>query len=227
VVVRGRCDPRTSVDPPYFFSVFGISIFETVMVSPFISPVSMTVWPAWVARTRLLRIPEPFDSPDFVFEPKLDGFRALAHVRGHRCEFVSRNGHTFKQWPQLAEEIAHAARAHSAVLDGEICCLEPDGRTDFKQLLFRREWPFFYAFDVLSIDGEDLTGLSLVRRKHSLLRIMPTVESRLLYLDHIEQRGCDLFRIACERDLEGIVAKWVNGIPNRRTHHELVEGQER
>ena len=76
---------------------------------------------------RLLRIQEPFDHLDFIFEPKLDGFRALAHVRGHRCELVSRNGHTFKQWRQLSEEIAHAVRAHSAVLDGEICCLEPDG----------------------------------------------------------------------------------------------------
>ena len=160
---------------------------------------------------RLLRIPEPFDHPDFIFEPKLDGFRALAHVRGHRCALVSRNGHTFKQWPQLAEEIAHAVRAHSAVLDGEICCLEPDGRTHFQKLLFRREWPFFYAFDVLSIDGEDLTRLPLLERKRRLLRIMPTIETRLLYLDHIQQRGGDLFRAACERDLEGIVAKWVRG----------------
>jgi ATP-dependent DNA ligase len=64
---------------------------------------------------RLLRIPEPFDSRDFNFEPKLDGFRALAHGRGHRWELVSRNRHPFKQWPQLAEEIAHAIRAHSAV----------------------------------------------------------------------------------------------------------------
>ena len=130
---------------------------------------------------RLLRIPEPFDSADFVFEPKLDGFRALAHVRGHHCELVSRNGHTFKQWPQLAEEIAHAVRTHSCVLDGEICCLEPDGGTNFKQLLFRREWPHFYAFDVLSIDGEDLTLLPLLARKRRLLRIMPTIEARLLY----------------------------------------------
>jgi ATP-dependent DNA ligase len=73
---------------------------------------------------RLLRIPEPFDHPDFLFEPKLDGFRALAHVRGHHW-LISRNGHTFKQWPQLAEDLAHAVRTHSAVLDGEICCLEP------------------------------------------------------------------------------------------------------
>ena len=94
-----------------------------------------------VTPMRLLRIPESFDDPDFVFEPELDGFRALAHVRGHHCELVSRNGHTFKQWPQLAEELAHAVRAQSCVLDGEICCLEPDGRTHFNKLLFRREWP--------------------------------------------------------------------------------------
>jgi bifunctional non-homologous end joining protein LigD len=144
-------------------------------------------------------------------EPKLDGFRALAHVRGHRGELVSRNGHTFKQWPQLAEETAHAVPAFSCVLDGEICCLEPDGRTNFKKLLFRREWPHFYAFDVLSIDGEDLTALPLLERKRRLLRMMPTIETRLLDLDHIERRGCDLFRVACERDLEGIVAKWAHG----------------
>jgi ATP-dependent DNA ligase len=83
-----------------------------------------------------------------------------------------------------------------------------DGRTHFKNLLFRREWPHFYAFDVLSIDGEDLTGLPLLKRKRRLLRIMPSIETRLLYLDHVERRGCDLFRVACERDLEGIVAKW-------------------
>ena len=157
---------------------------------------------------RLLRIQEPFDHPDFIFEPKLDGFRALAHVRGHRCELVSRNGLTFKQWPQLAEEIAHAIRAQSAVLDGEICCLDPDGRTHFNKLLFRREWPFFYALDALSIDGEDLTGLPLLERKRQLRRIMPAVECGLLYLDHLEERGCDLFRVACDRDLEGIVGKW-------------------
>ena len=45
--------------------------------------------------TRLLRIPEPFDHPEWVFEPKMDGFRALAHIRGHHCQLVSRNGHLF------------------------------------------------------------------------------------------------------------------------------------
>ena len=114
------------------------------------------------------------------------------------------------QRQNLAEEIAHAVRAHSAVLDDEICCLEPDGRTQFHKLLFRREWPHSYAFDVLSIDGETLTGLPLLERKRRLLHIMPTIETRLPYLDHLEQRG-DLFHVACERDLEGIVGKWRHG----------------
>ena len=127
------------------------------------------------------------------------------------CELVSRNGHRFKQWPQLAEEIAHAVRAFSCVLDGEICCLDADGRTNFKKLLFRREWPHLYAFDVLSIDGEDLTGLPLLERKRRLLPIMPIVDSRLLCLDHIHVRGSDLFRAACQLDLEGIVGKWAQG----------------
>ena len=170
-----------------------------------------TVGSALIAPMRLLRIPEPFNHPDFLFEPKIDGFRALAHVRGHRCELVSRHGHVFKSWPQLAEEIAHAVRADSAVLDGEICCLEPDGRSNFYRLMFRRDWPHFYAFDVFSIDGEDLRPLPLLERKRRLLRIMPAVDSRLLYLDHIAERGSDLFRAACERDLEGIVGKWASG----------------
>jgi ATP-dependent DNA ligase len=109
---------------------------------------------------RLLRTPEPFDHPEFVFEPKLDGFRALVHVTGHQCELVSRNGHQFKSWPQLGEEIAHAVKAYSAVLDGEICCLQSDGRPNFHSLMFRRVWPWFYAFDVLSVNGQDLRGLS-------------------------------------------------------------------
>ena len=73
---------------------------------------------------RLLRIPQPFDHPDCIFEPKIDGFRALAHADGHRCTLVSRNGNTFKSWPQLAEEIAHSVRANRVVLDGEITCLD-------------------------------------------------------------------------------------------------------
>jgi bifunctional non-homologous end joining protein LigD len=150
---------------------------------------------------RLLRIPEPFDSPEFIFEPKIDGFRALAYIERQRCRLVSRNGHEFKSWPQLAEEVAHAVRAKRAVLDGEICCLNPDGRSNFNALLFRRDSPYFYAFDVLSVDGEDLTSRPLHERKRLLVSVLLKIDSRLLYLDHIAERGRDLYDVVCERDL--------------------------
>src|SRR5262245_3983747 len=134
---------------------------------------------------RLLRIPEPFDHADFIFEPKLDGFRALAHSDGHCCTLFSRNGYEFKSWPQLAAELAHALHARHAVVDGESVCLDADGRPNFKKLLIRRDWPFFYAFDLLALDGEDLRDLPLMERKRLLRAIMPRVESRVLLVEHV------------------------------------------
>jgi bifunctional non-homologous end joining protein LigD len=133
----------------------------------------------------LLRLPEPFNHPDWFFEIKHDGFRALAHIDGHHCNLVSRNWHTFKHWPQLCEELAHAVRAHAAVIDGEIVCLDGRGRSNFKSLLFRREWPYFYAFDLLVADGEDLRDWPLAERKRRLRQLIPSVRTRLLYVDHV------------------------------------------
>jgi bifunctional non-homologous end joining protein LigD len=159
----------------------------------------------------LLRVPAAFDASDWIFELKHDGFRAFAIVSGHRCTLVSRRGKVFKQWPQLAEELAQVVKADHAILDGEIVCLHPDGRSDFNKLLFRRDWPFFFAFDLLTIDGEDLRGLPLLARKRALRRLMPRHDSRLRYVDHLRGRGRELFALACAHDTEGIVGKWANG----------------
>jgi bifunctional non-homologous end joining protein LigD len=161
----------------------------------------------------LLLAPQPFDHPDWVFELKLDGFRALAIIEGHRCRLVSRQGHDLWQWPQLAEELAHAVQVDRAVLDGEMVCLRRNGVSDFYALMFRRDWPFYYAFDALSIAGEDLRELSLLERKRRLARVMPMpeTESRVRYMDHLVGRRCDLFRLVCQKDAEGIVGKWARG----------------
>ena len=71
----------------------------------------------------LVLVPGAFDHPDWLFELKHDGFRALAHVEGHRCTLVSRRRHVYTQFPMLLDEIAHSVRAMSCVLDGEIVCL--------------------------------------------------------------------------------------------------------
>src|SRR5262245_57468067 len=102
----------------------------------------------------LTRVREPFDDPAWIYEPKVDGFRALAFVDRGRCRLVSRNGHSFKGWPGLATAIATSNRAESAILDGEVVCLDADGRPNFKALLFRRAEPVLYAFDLLMLDGQ-------------------------------------------------------------------------
>ena len=67
--------------------------------------------------------------------------------------------------------------------------------------------PHFFAFDLLKVDGDDLRPLPLIQRKRPLKAIMPNVESRLRYVEHIEANGSQFYRLACEHDLEGIVAK--------------------
>src|SRR4030095_2679825 len=119
--------------------------------------------------------------------------------------------HTFKHWPYLEVELAHAIRCDSAILDGEIVWLDDDGRSNFHKLLFRREWPHCCAFDLLKVDGRHLSNLPLIERKIRLKAIMPKVESRVRYVDHIARSGKEFFRLAYEHDLEGIVGKWKFG----------------
>jgi len=135
---------------------------------------------------------------------------------------VSRNGNTFKSFPGPCEGLTRDLKGRRCVLDGEIVCLDSYGKPQFRHLLFRRAEPFFYAFDILwdeharSDDedemrrfrnGEDTRFLSLTDRKLRLRRVVPKRGERLLYCDHIETDGEQLFRFACEKDLEGIVAK--------------------
>ena len=153
------------------------------------------------------RRPRPFSHPDWLFEIKWDGFRSLVRIERGNCKLISRNGNEFKSFPTLNECLPIELSATSAVLDGEIVCLDGNGKPQFRNLLFRRGEPRFYAFDLLWVDGEDLRLLPLIERTHRLRSVVPNGSERLLYCDHVEHDGEGLFRLASERDLEGIVAK--------------------
>ncbi len=158
--------------------------------------------PAVLSRGR-----EPFDRPEWLFELKYDGFRGLAYLEGGACSLVSRNGNAFRSWPSLYDELAAALPGHDAVLDGEVVCLDDSGRPQFNSLLFRRAEPCFAAFDCLWLDNRDLRTLPLTERKRILRDILPHGAGSVLYVSHVEERGIDLFRAACEQDLKAIVAK--------------------
>jgi bifunctional non-homologous end joining protein LigD len=95
-----------------------------------------------------------------------------------------------------------------AALDGEIVHLDAEGKPQFYELMRRRTPQHYYAFDVIWLHGHDLRDIPLLERKRLLRRL---VRPLVLYADHFEARGMDLFKAAYGHDLEGIVAKLATG----------------
>jgi bifunctional non-homologous end joining protein LigD len=164
----------------------------------------------------LFRRPDAFSHPDWIFEIKHDGFRSLAYVEEEYARLLSRRGRQYKSFGDLSSWISRHLKVENAVLDGEIACLDSDGRSQFNDLLYRRGDPYFYAFDLLWLNGRDLRDQPLLRRKELLRSIIPAAPSRVLFSDHLDREGEQLFEFACQQDLEGIVAKWKHGsyLPN-------------
>jgi bifunctional non-homologous end joining protein LigD len=156
------------------------------------------------------RKPQAFSHPDWLFELKYDGFRALAFLEDGKCRLMSRNGNQFKSFENLSQALPKEVLSRSAIVDGEIVCLDPDGRPNFHNLFYRRAEPVFVAFDLLSATGEDKRPLPLLERKVQLQRILRPRHCSL-FCAHIERDGEALFQLACEHDLEGIVAKHSSG----------------
>ena len=156
---------------------------------------------------RLIRRSKPFDSDDWLFELKHDGFRALAFVEDGQCRLVSRNGHTFTKFAYLCANIAQTIRAESAVLDGEIVCLDATGRSVFSDLMFRLAGDsYFYAFDLLYLRQESLLDRPLSERRLRLEQTLKQTDAVQLS----EQFTIPLERMVAavkENRLEGIVAK--------------------
>ena len=150
---------------------------------------------------------EPFDHPDWFFELKYDGFRALAYIDGGGARLVSKRNVVYRRFADLASHLSLEVDADNAVLDGEIVKLDETGRPVFLDLM-RGGGPFcFVAFDLLAVNGRDVRKQPLVERKEILREIIPKESSCVLYAKHLSQHGRELYAAVCERDLEGIVAK--------------------
>src|SRR6202140_5035763 len=160
---------------------------------------------------QLSLVRQPFDHPDFLFELKHDGFRALAHIWHGKCELISRKRNAYKSFNELRENLAKL-KVQNAAIDGEIVCLDSEGRSIFDELLFRRGCPTFYAFDLLYLNGRDLRQLPLIERKEKLRALIEKSGlSDVISGKYIEGRGIDLFNEVCQRNLEGVVAKRKTG----------------
>jgi len=136
-----------------------------------------------------------FESAEWVYELKHDGFRALAHLNGGRCCFVSRRGNEMKRFNDLSGSIAKELKVTDAILDGEIVALDGDGMPAFCVLMKRRCQPVYYAFDILWLNGRDLRELSLLERKKILRSVIPRKSAWIGYVSYVDRDALKLFEL--------------------------------
>jgi bifunctional non-homologous end joining protein LigD len=154
-------------------------------------------------------VKEPFDHPDWIFEVKWDGYRAVAEIRDKAVSLYSRNGISFeKKFFPVVESLRKFG--FDAVLDGEIVVVDDQGRSDFQMLQHYQDSGrghlLYYVFDLLYFQGHDLTDLPLIRRKELLKKILPS-SPKIRFSDHIGEEGVLFYSVAKEKGLEGIIAK--------------------
>jgi bifunctional non-homologous end joining protein LigD len=193
---------------------------------------------------------EPFDNPNWIFELKLDGIRAVVEKNGTKLEMWTRNGKTLThRFPTLARALADIA-ADTAVLDGEIVALDEEGQAHFGLLQPRihlsrakdiaaadEHLPvYFYAFDLLYINGYNLMKFPLVERKAVLSKLIGGSSGWIRFTDHVERSGVAFFNAVEKHGIEGIVAKVKNSeyqqgrskywlkIKTQHTDHFVVGG---
>ncbi|MDX6477144.1 MAG: bifunctional non-ous end joining protein LigD, partial [Gaiellaceae bacterium] len=146
-------------------------------------------------------------SDEWVHEVKFDGYRAIAYVRGGECKLVSRNGKDLNgRFPEIAKQVVSAVKSPNAVLDGEVCRLDPTGRSSFSELQQGSGPLVLYAFDLLELDGESLVDLPLIERKRRLRELLDARNTAVRISDDFAD-GEALLEAAKGQKLEGIISK--------------------
>src|SRR3954466_21881 len=171
-----------------------------------------------------------FDGPKWTFEPKFDGLRILARFDGRDLTLISRNHKPQEaRFPEIAEALG-AALSRPAIVDGEVVCLDANGKTSFRSLQQRfhlddpaeirrrmeKHPAFFYVFDILHLDGTDLGHLPLSGRREKLRQAVAWSD-RIRPTGSVDGKGVEALRKACEAGEEGIVGKRLDSpyVPGR------------
>jgi bifunctional non-homologous end joining protein LigD len=168
---------------------------------------------------------EPFDDPDWIYEIKHDGYRAIAEINSGEVELYSRNLNSFNLLFHPVVESLEGLN-YDMILDGEIVIVDEDGRSRFQLIQnYQRTGKgalYYFVFDLLYYDGYDLRDLPLLKRKELLEKALPDIHN-VKYSDHITGRGKDFYQLAQAKQLEGIIAKKSNSqyLTGKRTRDWL------
>ncbi|MEX0719354.1 MAG: DNA ligase D [Balneolaceae bacterium] len=154
---------------------------------------------------------EIFEDPDWLYEMKWDGYRALANINEGNVQLYSRNGISFNtKFSPIVKALETIP--HNAILDGEIVLLDDDGIPVFQNLQnYSPESEgegelYYYVFDLLYLNGHNIMHLSLEERK-SLLPAVIEDAPRIIYSEHMSGKAAGFFDKAIESGMEGVIAK--------------------
>ncbi len=159
-------------------------------------------------------VDKPFDSDEWVYETKWDGFRLIAEAKRGSVRLFSRNGiEVTTRYPAIAQALR--AVTEPCVIDGEVVALDATERSRFQLLqnaLHGEETRLqYWVFDILFFGGQDVRGRPLLERKRLLTQVLPRT-SLLRYSEHIKEKGIALFNKAKRAGLEGVMAKRAAGL---------------
>jgi bifunctional non-homologous end joining protein LigD len=152
-------------------------------------------------------VAQPFHRTGWVYEEKYDGYRILAYKEGAKVTLLSRNGNDrTATFAAVAASIAKL-RDRNLLLDGEVVAFDRKGASRF-QLLQRGDVPNAFAvFDCLYRDGRDLRREPLTMRRRELAEAIGKESKELFLSKRLADDGLEAYRIAKQRNLEGLVAK--------------------
>ncbi|HAO42292.1 MULTISPECIES: DNA ligase D [unclassified Afipia] len=146
----------------------------------------------------------------WIHEMKYDGYRTLVAVGGGEARAYTRSGLDWSgRFPSILSD-ARKLKVRSALIDGEAVVLDPEGRSNFQKLKGAPASIDYFAFDLLELNGDDLTSLPLLKRKAKLKDILPAKGTHIRYSDHIQGNGERLLKSFCAAGLEGVVSKLAN-----------------
>jgi bifunctional non-homologous end joining protein LigD len=165
---------------------------------------------------------KPFSSPDWIFEPRFDGYRCLARFGAGAVELRTRSGLDCTSWfPELCESLAPVVGG-PYIIDGEACVLDNEGRSNFDRLR-ERTWRHgripgcdtatWCAFDLLAEGGRSLMGLPLFERKSRLTKLLAGLApARVLLVQHSPADAALLESAEPPLRMDGFVAKRLGSI---------------
>ena len=186
-------------------------------IAALVADLPYSAHPEWIAPMLAVLTDARFSDPDWIFERKLDGVRLLVFRDGDRIRLMTRNRNEVSDtYPELIEALAQQP-ARDFVADGEVVTFEGD-LTSFSRLQDRMQIAdpdkarasgivvYLYLFDILHLDGHDLTRLPLRQRK-SVLRRALCFDDPLRFTPHRNEDGEAFFGRACASGWEGLIAK--------------------